>query len=39
MAGTKQQQQIVDLGYEKCQVATMNFGVVEKVILGKYHLP
>jgi hypothetical protein len=27
-----------DFGYEKRQVATMNFGEAEKVILGKYHL-
>jgi hypothetical protein len=28
----------VDLGYEKRRVATLNFGLAEKVILGKYHL-
>jgi hypothetical protein len=34
----KMKKKIADLGYEKRQVATMNFGVAEKDILGKYHL-
>jgi hypothetical protein len=34
----KTTKKIADFGYEKRRVATMNFGVAEKVILGKYHL-
>jgi hypothetical protein len=34
----KTEKKIVDLGFEKRRLATMNFGVAKKVILGKYHL-
>jgi hypothetical protein len=34
----KMEKKNVDLGYEKRRLATMNFGVAKKVILGKYHL-